>query len=253
MRMIKIIFLTLILSILSGCVEESEQDEFPVEQQDYKVGTIFSPSIFTSAFTGEHSEVVDENYLYSYEPIEIGTLSLHTGKLVICEPLYFYDETPVEIELIPGNYPVYISEAIISEKGKVLDKRNAFVKIVLNSGRAVEWEYVWTFGADGGTGGYIDFGTVKEIVNTGASESFSNSLLKEFKEIQKIIEPFHQNYKSYQSYVNLKYGKGNLIAFSTGWGDGAYNSFLGKDKNGNPVEIITDLGISSWEPDKNLK
>jgi len=252
LTMLKTISSIVIFSLIIGCEQSSDVTEPSEDYKRYDLGTTFAPSIFSSAFESGYSEFVDGKYHYTYSITEVGALNIQSGKLVICEPLYFYDEVPVNLEINPGKYKVYLSESIISEGNKVIDKRNAFAKIVLNSGEAVEWEYIWTFGADGGTGGYIDFSTLTEIVEKGDSEPFSNRLLKEFNKVQRIIEPFHDNYDNYHSFVNLEYGEGNLVAFSSGWGDGAYNSFLGKDKNGVAVEILTDLGVASWEPEENL-
>lgn len=35
----------------------------------------------------------------------------------------------------------------------------------------------------------------------------------------------------------------NLIAFSSGWGDGSYPSFWGYDADGQRVGLVTDFGV----------
>jgi hypothetical protein len=44
----------------------------------------------------------------------------------------------------------------------------------------------------------------------------------------------------------------NLIAFSSGWGDGAYPSFWGLDRAGNPCRLATDFGILLESFDEKL-
>ncbi len=158
----------------------------------------------------------------------------------------------MDFDIKPGVYPVHIAEAVIYKDNTVVDKRNAFVRIKLKEGVPVEWRYIWTFGVDGGTGGYIDYSTLRMVVENKDSDSFSEELLREFEKVQRIIEPFEDNYKNYRQYVNLNYKNGNLIAFSTGYGDGGYNSFTGLNESGEVVEILTDFGVIYWDPENQL-
>jgi len=71
---------------------------------------------------------------------------------------------------------VLLSEALIYEDNKVVDKRNAFAKIVLAEGEATSWEFIGSFGVDGGTGGYIDYQVLREIVDDDKSDCYCRSL-----------------------------------------------------------------------------
>ena len=219
---------------------------------NYPVGTIFSPPIFSRGFEYGHEEKDEQGNIYEFRQKNVGELTIPSGNLVIAEPLYFYDQEPIDVKLKAGTYPVVISEALIYKGGKVVDKRNALAKIVIDSGEAESWEYIWTFGVDGGTGGYIDYQVMKEIISDGKEEKFSNDLLKEFELRHEAPKPFHENHDAYHQYVNLSYGTGNLIAFSSGWGDEGYHSYIGYDRNGKAVEILTDLSVIGWNDKKHL-
>jgi len=78
-------------------------------------------------------------------------------------------------------------------------------------------------------------------------------LLSKFRALDDVVEPFHLNHDSYKQYVELSYEKGNLLAFTTGWGDGGYNSYIGYDSTGKPVEVLTDLGVIDWDDKENLQ
>jgi hypothetical protein len=41
----------------------------------------------------------------------------------------------------------------------------------------------------------------------------------------------------------MKFGEGNLIAFSSGYGDGAYATYAGYNANGELCAVVTDFGV----------
>jgi Protein of unknown function (DUF4241) len=44
--------------------------------------------------------------------------------------------------------------------------------------------------------------------------------------------------------VDVDPGSGtNVVAFSSGFGDGAYPSFVGLDRDGRPAVVLTDFGV----------
>lgn len=38
----------------------------------------------------------------------------------------------------------------------------------------------------------------------------------------------------------------NIVAFSTGFGDGRYSTYVGYDKNGEPCRLLTDFRLVDW-------
>jgi len=227
-------------------------DVADVEDTEYPAGTEFNPPIFSLGFVSGHTEQDERGYSYEMNPLHVGDLVLSSGKIVIGEPFFFFDKEPLETVIKPGIYPVYIAEAIIREKNKVVDKRNALAKIELSSSTAVTWKYIESFPVDGGTGGFMDYQSVKDIIATNHFDDFTHRVIDGFDKVYKTPEPFNEQHPLYHQYVNLDYKNGNLIAFSTGWGDGFYNSFIGYDSDGNAVEILTDLGVIWWEPKEHL-
>lgn len=211
---------------------------------------IVNPPLFNTAFVDNYLETNKEGYSYRTEVAEIGKLKLPSGKLIICEPLYIYDQKAIDFNISEGEYPVYLSQALVIKDDKIIDKRNALAKIKLSNNKAVKWEFIGAFGADGGTAGYLDQEVKDNIVISNNSESFMNRILSRFEESEIIKKPFEHNYHLYKQYIDLPFGSGNVIAFSSGWGDGRYNSYLGYDDQDNPVEILTDLGVLAWDQEK---
>jgi hypothetical protein len=52
-----------------------------------------------------------------------------------------------------------------------------------------------------------------------------------------------KTYKHTWSWLNVKFGGGNLIAFSSGYGDGMYGTYAGRDSNGHICAVVTDFGV----------
>ena len=42
------------------------------------------------------------------------------------------------------------------------------------------------------------------------------------------------------------FGQYNLAAFTSGFGDGHYASYIGYDLNGQPCRLVTDFAVLSW-------
>jgi hypothetical protein len=42
------------------------------------------------------------------------------------------------------------------------------------------------------------------------------------------------------------FGKHNLAVFTTGLGDGCYNTYIGFDAKGQPCRLLTDFAIFDW-------
>ena len=205
-------------------------------------------AVFAEAFTPGFETTDTEGNRLRFAVHYAGHLALPSGSLVICEPLYFHDQEPLKEKLPPGRYRVELAEATIYRGGKAVDRRNAFARIILAPGTAVEWREAGAFGADGGTGGYIDGKAMQALIDAGRAEAFSNELLEAFEPVYAAAERFETDPDGYHQYVELPVGEANLIAFSTGWGDGWYASYLGLDNSGAVVEVLTDLGVVHWSP-----
>jgi hypothetical protein len=49
------------------------------------------------------------------------------------------------------------------------------------------------------------------------------------------------------SWLNVPFGKGNLIAFSPGYGDGEYVTYAGLNAVGEVSVLVTDFAVASDE------
>jgi len=52
-----------------------------------------------------------------------------------------------------------------------------------------------------------------------------------------------KTYRDTWSWLNMKFGDGNLIAFSSGEGDGLYGTYAGFDSQGEVAIVVTDFMV----------
>jgi hypothetical protein len=178
----------------------------------------------------------------------IGSLLLPTGKLVACDPLVFFDSKPFELLFPKGEFPVVLSIAQFRRENVDCDQRVAFATIRFCSKPTVAWDMlvlddqdtttlganeIFGYGVDSGTGCFMD-------------ERAATSLLKRFKDdisvSDKIGAEMEKTYVHTRSWLNLELDLGlNLVAFSSGVGDGVYASYVGFADDGDITVVVTDF------------
>ncbi len=177
----------------------------------------------------------------------MGKISLPTGAICACDPLVCLDVTePFEKSVAPGTYPVRLSIAHIRT-----DQRVAFAMVQFSEEIAERWQLalfpgqdesklkegeIYGYTVDSGTGCFMDKMNV---------EILSAELDRDSEFYDKLIEGMEKTYVDTWSYINLELSKDcNLIAFSTGFGDGIYGSYFGFGKANKPVCLVTDFVLA---------
>lgn len=199
--------------------------------------------ILMKLFIGEKN-FESEDRQVMLETQELGIIYLPTGKIIACDPCCFFEFEPFNKRVDPGTYPV--SVYVANYEGE--DKRVAFSVITFddqqpdkfelcllegqNLGELKEEEF-YGYGVDSGTGGFLDEETWKLIEGMGNDYQY-----------EWLDDELSSSYVYTYSVANIKLpGKEhNIVAFSSGWGDGAYPSYWGI-RNGKICCLITDFLI----------
>ncbi len=183
----------------------------------------------------------------------LGMLNLPTGKIVANDPVIMYQKDPFERTVAPGQYPVMLYVAHIST-----DQRVAFAEIRFTQELPVEFELAtiegddisrlgdddfFGYGVDAGTGGFMDEITCDELEKS-TDDMFD--LLDDALE-----ESYVPTYDT--ANVCLPDSEHNIVAFSSGYGDGSYPTFWGFDKNGELCSLITDFLVVDDDDDKDWR
>lgn len=254
MKYIFFVFATSV--IFSGCIERPKNlDTAATPNVSAKpLDTIQSapakidakPALLETAFIkGTKDKVKDLNFdLYG---ITIGNIKITSGIILACDP-YLIDEYGEPFtQLFPiGEFPVQLSIAHLENKGETV----AFARIKFSDEPVAKWEYALLKGqkqAPVGTGhdlGYVIDAGFGIFVDKKAIDSL------ERKEISRISEDIYkkinQDYQKGWSADMYKFGDDNLAAFSSGFGDGRYSTYIGFDASGKPCRLVTDFALFDW-------
>jgi hypothetical protein len=177
-----------------------------------------------------------------------GDLTLPSGQLVACDPFVVQDAPPFKLSLACGRFPVTLSIAHIKT-----DQRVAFATLRLSQTAPASWEMltagnqeistleegeIFGYGVDSGTGCFMDLSTCRALeARMAKQQDFYETLMSEM----------HKTYKNTWSWLNTELGEGNLVAFSSGYGDGVYATYAGRDPIGQISAVITDFGVLPFE------
>lgn len=185
---------------------------------------------------------------------QIGKLIVPSGELIACDPLMGPDTRYVFKETIePGHYPVIVSVADFRPSGHT---RIACSLLRISDEIPVRWEPAFidepnpghtddriTYGVDAGTGCFMDLDAAQVLEDL-------TSDVDEFERFcDRIIAEMDKNsFGKYRTagWANMRVSEdieGNIITFSSGWGDGGYASFWGYDARGKLSSLVTDFAL----------
>lgn len=175
----------------------------------------------------------------------LGMLELPTGRIVANDPWCLFETEPFARAVRPGRYPVRLFVLHANH-----DRRVAFAAVcfsqhapqrfemALTEGQeleALEEDEFYGYGVDSGTGAFLDAAACAVYEKLLEAEDTGYGPLEKALE-----ESYAPTYSS--ANVTLPEG-GNVVAFSTGWGDGCYPSYWGFDTAGEVCCLVTDFCI----------
>jgi hypothetical protein len=199
----------------------------------------------TDLFEDER-EVALEDGAAIIERRDLGRIRIVTGQLAACDPFVFArDVAPFAQTVSPGEYPVDASVFVIQPSG---DKRVAFARVRISEKPPVRWVNAspkgktladlvpgeeFGYGVDAGTGCFADVATLRAFDECGEDAS------------DELMAAMDRTYENTWSWADVTCGDSgeNIIAFSSGYGDGFYRSFWGLAEDGMPVCLVTDFGL----------
>lgn len=186
----------------------------------------------------------------------LGELVVTSGRIVVCDPLVVPDMPPLADLVEPGRYPVDVSVAKLPNG----DQRVAYARLRLSEHPAVRWEmatrqgqtlnalepgYIFGYPVDSGTGCFMDADTCPALMARPIQMGHG------YVESDELLDTLNSTSVPTWSWANLLLDdatSANVIAFSSGWGDGFYPSYWGYDAASQRVALVTDFGVlgDSW-------
>jgi len=204
-----------------------------------------TPVYAAKAFTPGASLKTKEGVV-QFSENRVGELLLPSGKIVASD-VFFSSLAPPPLDraVTPGKYPVSIAIAHYPSNG---GQRIAFAKVAFSTAPIVSWQLaseegapeqrrknaVYGYGVDSGTGCFTDFETANEMHRMPDTKALCDriiaaldgSLPPDCRNADLLISPGH-----------------NLVAFSSGVGDGLYVSYWGLDAKGKVCALVTDFDL----------
>jgi hypothetical protein len=179
--------------------------------------------------------------------IEAGTLVLPTGR-VTASDVYLFDQPPLARTVPPGRYPVLLLHADYAEGEAVAAAMARF-----DAGDPVRWEPATAAGVDPSAvdpdsfGSYgVDSGTAAFAAAEAAERlaDGDDALWETYGErVTQALFPAEGEYRlSAEVFADPTTGA-NIIAFSSGFGDGGYPAWFGLDGDGRPLVLLTEFVI----------
>jgi hypothetical protein len=160
-----------------------------------------------------------------------GELTLPSGRLVIGD--YMVGEQ----EPLPYKFPQGPHRVVVTMAGneKTGDRRTALLTLVAGGAEPTKWEQRGGMGTDGGMG----FAAAAETVAAAADQSQSEYQRRTDRDIEAL--------GSAAGFAEVE-GPGGLpyVVYSTGFGDGGYPIWIGRDAGGRITRVRIDFGILDW-------
>lgn len=212
----------------------------------------FSHTNFDRAFRPDEVFECPERGRITVRQVEVADLFLPSGRLAACDPSELMSVSagvPFSRLAPRGRHRVHLCLAKLKYKTRG-EERVACAMVRFTPAPAAKWEMavlpdqnvedlrgdeVFGYGVDAGLGCFVDAEAAEKLSDEEAEDLYFNRLLKE---LQK-----GKQFKNWAELVIDPATGANLVAFSSGYGDGFYPSFWGVDESGELCCLVTDFGI----------
>lgn len=197
------------------------------------------PQIFEGSFV-KATKVAQFGTEITFDKIALGNLKVSSGKIIATDPVTLGDAIAFSENFPLGEFPVELAMANINANN---DRRVAFARVKFSDEPIRKWEFallpeqnpiplkskeIYGYGVDSGLGLFVD-------------QAAKNSL-------DKLLDKNWDNMFSekFEDYLNYSFQNQNAFFFSTGFGDGFYATYIGRDSAGKICQLLTDFDIVLW-------
>lgn len=187
---------------------------------------------------------------------QVGELALPTGRLVAADPFVVWPEDAESFadEVEPGTYPVSVSLVSYIDGDGLPDERQGYrvaaAKVTVKDEPAYSWrpavvpgEHVpmlpvmpeFGYEVKSSTGAFFDLAAASALDRLAGDDALGNcALIDALGAVGGGRGP--------ANVTDARTGL-NVVAFSTGWGDGVYPTWVGRNTAGEPVAFVTDFFV----------
>ncbi|MEV7519974.1 DUF4241 domain-containing protein [Streptomyces sp. NPDC091371] len=207
-------------------------------------------------FTPGHTFSYESGVTGTMATVGVGELSLPTGRVVACDPFVYLgsgDVEPFTAQVPPGRYRVEAAIATLARPGEPAAARPhtrvAAARLVIRDVPAVTWEIALQEGQDPAELGEDEF--YGYGVDAGTGCFYDPSADGAFPGTEEEEGPVWAAMEAAGDGPMMFLAEGrdghNLAAFTSGWGDGAYPTWVGRDAAGEITCFLTDFFVVPTE------
>jgi len=199
---------------------------------------------FENLFVPGAPAQMDDGTKVTMAVLDAGPLDLPSGRLIACDPFvqaidHDYQGSFVDT-VAPGTYPVTIAAAESSDGYQTV----AAVRLTVREEPVTDWQMAllageklenlgpdefYGFGVDAGTGAYVD-ATALDALTRLAEDEEDPLATAEMADDDKLFWNLRDKQSGH-----------NVVAFHSGFGDGAYPTWVGRTATGEIAQFVTDL------------
>ncbi|WP_372344048.1 DUF4241 domain-containing protein [Streptomyces sp. KL116D] len=216
-----------------------------------------SPRDYTRYFTPGHTFAYETGTIGTIDVRPAGELSLPSGRVVACDPFVALgagESEPFTVTVEPGRYRVEAAVATLADPDEPAPDtphlRVAAARLVIRDEPVVTWEHAlqpgqdlaelsddefYGYGVDAGTGCFYDAESDGAFPECEGDEG-------------PLWDAFEEHDHAPGPYLITSPSTGHtLAAFGSGWGDGAYPTWIGRTKTGAVACFVTDFFVIPGE------
>lgn len=216
-----------------------------VSRQPYAVQA--EPALFETSFFPD-TQISQDSLQFTLYARFLGNLPVPSGRVVAADPVSLHSQTqPFTTRFPRGRFPVELAMARFNG-----DERVAFARILFSEAPVVSWEPAllpgqkplplrseayYGYPVDAGMALFMDAANVGPLNRYLADRAASENLM---------VTSFRLDTESPSSGFLYALPPDTVAAFSTGFGDGSYATYVGLDAQRRPCRLLTDFQVISW-------
>lgn len=205
--------------------------------------------------TTEGARHHDDTYDYRLTMVPVGEVTLPTGRIVACDPWAAGRGCePFTTAVPPGRYPLRAWVTVVHSGGPRCstapwggvekDRRTAALQLVIRDEPAVRWEAAPGGAAEIDEDGFRVYPSDSGI-GTLADECAVRALSHwSYEQLEDVYDNGHSPPAPAAAVAVTDPASGaNVVAVTTGWGDGDYATFVGRSADGAVTSFVTDFRV----------
>lgn len=194
-------------------------------------------------------QIKTEIGIFDFVPENVWNLIVTSGQILVCDPTEIeFDDEPMRINIKSGEHPIVI---VFAEYSNILNetfKTVAAAIIRISNEKVALWKpflevdgTVQGYIVESGCACFIDY----EATSILGEQVYAWTFEEEPEKYQQLGKLINDTLEQEWSVVELNpKTKANVVAFSSGFGDGVYPVFLGYTENNEIACVLTDfLGV----------